>query len=86
MRDKYWGGLDHGGDHTGGSDDWDVGVYFAGHSEPILALHKLLVSHILVLLVRVDVSSPKKVIHIKVTVSSRKEGVAKTRRLLNKVG
>ena len=74
-----------GDQHTGGPDHGDVGVYFAGHSEPVLTLNKLLVSHILIFLLRVDVSGPEEVIHIKVTVSTRKKGVTKPWRLLNKV-
>ena len=74
-----------GHQHTGGSDHGDVGVYLAGHSEPVLTLNKLLVGHILILLLRVDVSGPEEVIHIKVTVCTRKKGVTKPRRLFNKV-
>ena len=75
-----------GDQHTGGPDDGDVGIYFAGHSEPIFTLHELLVSHILEFLLRVDVASPEEVIHVNVTVSTGEEGMAKTRRLFNKVG
>lgn len=75
-----------GDQHTGGPDDGDGGVYFAGHLEPILTLHKLLVSHILDFLLGVNVASPEEVIHVKVTVSTGEEGMAKPRRLLNKVG
>ena len=75
-----------GDQHTGGPDDGNVGIYFAGDSKSILTLHKILVCHILEFLLRVDVASPEEVIHVNVTVSSGEEGMAKPRRLLNKVG
>ena len=59
-----------GDQNTGGSDDWDVGVNFTGDTEPILTLHKLLIKHSLIFFLRVNVSSPEEMVHIKLCVST----------------